>query len=120
MRIAEGCARVTGFSPLVSTAIVADTGNGAAFRRGREFAAWVGMVPGRYFRRGKQNRHQQARQDLSPSHTGAVGQWVHRLAQRAPGNRVVVTIAIAWMLSLEPERRRTDGPTPRRETRETT
>jgi transposase len=31
--------------PLISMAIVAAIGNGAAFRRGREFAAFVGFVP---------------------------------------------------------------------------
>jgi hypothetical protein len=30
----------------VATAIVAAIGNGAAFRKGREFAAWLGVVPG--------------------------------------------------------------------------
>ncbi len=37
--------QIPGFGPLVSTATVAAIGNGAAFRRGRDFAAWVGLVP---------------------------------------------------------------------------
>jgi transposase len=37
--------QIPGFGPLVSTATVAAIGNGAAFRRGRDFAAWVGVVP---------------------------------------------------------------------------
>ena len=36
--------KIPGFGPLVSTATVAAIGNGAAFRRGRDFAAWVGIV----------------------------------------------------------------------------
>jgi transposase len=36
--------QIPGFGPLVSTATVAAIGNGAAFRRGRDFAAWVGVV----------------------------------------------------------------------------
>ena len=29
---------------MVSTAVVAAVGNGAAFRRGRDFAAWLGLA----------------------------------------------------------------------------
>jgi len=36
--------KIPGFGPLVSTATVAAIGTGAAFRRGRDFAAWVGIV----------------------------------------------------------------------------
>ena len=42
---ASGCARSRGSRPLVATAIVASIGNGAAFHKGREFAAWMGLVP---------------------------------------------------------------------------
>ena len=34
--------QIPGIGPLVATAIVAAIGNGAAFRKGREFAAWMG------------------------------------------------------------------------------
>lgn len=37
--------RIPGIGPLVSTATVAAIGNCAAFRKGREFAAWLGLVP---------------------------------------------------------------------------
>jgi transposase len=40
-----GCTRIRqipGIGPIVATAIVAAIGNGAAFRRGRDFAAWLG------------------------------------------------------------------------------
>ena len=43
-----GCQRlrqIPGVGPLVSTATVAAIGNGAAFRKGRDFAAWLGLVP---------------------------------------------------------------------------
>jgi len=46
--------QIPGFGPLVSTATVAAIGNGAAFRRGRDFAAWVGIVPRQYSTGGKQ------------------------------------------------------------------
>jgi transposase len=37
--------QIPSIGPLVATAIVASIGNGAAFRKGREFAAWMGLVP---------------------------------------------------------------------------
>jgi transposase len=36
---------IPGIGPLAATAIVAAVGNGAAFAKGREFAAWLGLVP---------------------------------------------------------------------------
>jgi transposase len=42
-----------GVGPLVATAISASIGNGAAFRKGREFAPWMGMVPGQHLTGGK-------------------------------------------------------------------
>jgi len=46
--------QIPGFGPLISTATVAAIGNGAAFRRGRNFAAWVGVVPRQHSTGGKQ------------------------------------------------------------------
>ncbi|HET8668437.1 MAG TPA: IS110 family transposase [Terriglobales bacterium] len=37
--------QIPGVGPLVATATVAAIGNGAAFHKGREFAAWLGLVP---------------------------------------------------------------------------
>ena len=36
---------VPGIGPIISSAVVAAIGNGTAFRRGRDFAAWLGLVP---------------------------------------------------------------------------
>jgi transposase len=110
--------QIPGFGPLVSTATVAAIGNGAAFRRGRDFAAWVGVVPRQYSTGGKHKLFgiskrgniylrrmliHGARAVLLRVKYGTegFGQWVHRLAQRAPRNKVVVAIAnklarIAW------------------------
>ena len=52
----EACQRllsVPGVGSLVATALVASVGNGAAFRRGREFAAWLGLVPRQFSTGGK-------------------------------------------------------------------
>jgi len=43
-----GCERlmsVPGIGPIISTAMVAAIGNGDAFAKGRDFAAWLGLVP---------------------------------------------------------------------------
>src|SRR5450631_4399922 len=45
--------QIPGIGPLVATAIVAAIGNGAAFRKGREFAAWMGLVPKQHSTGGK-------------------------------------------------------------------
>jgi transposase len=45
--------KIPGVGPLVATATVAAVGNGAAFRRGREFAAWLGLVPKQHSTGGK-------------------------------------------------------------------
>ena len=45
---AEACQRVMsipGIGPLTSSAMVASIGDGSAFRRGRDFSAWLGLVP---------------------------------------------------------------------------
>jgi transposase len=53
----ESCRRllsVPGIGPVTATALIAAIGNGAAFRKGREFSAWVGMVPRESSTGGKQ------------------------------------------------------------------
>src|SRR5438477_3178719 len=53
----EVCRRldaIPGIGPLTATALIAAVGNGAAFRKGREFAAWVGLVPREHSTGGKQ------------------------------------------------------------------
>jgi transposase len=44
----EACQRlmtVPGMGPIVASAVVATIGDGAAFARGRDFGAWLGLVP---------------------------------------------------------------------------
>jgi transposase len=53
----EACRRldaIPGIGPLTATALIAAIGNGGAFRKGREFAAWVGLVPREHSTGGKQ------------------------------------------------------------------
>jgi transposase len=52
----EECRRlmsVPGIGPIISSAIVAAIGTGDAFTRGRDFAAWLGLVPRQYSTGGK-------------------------------------------------------------------
>lgn len=44
---------IPGVGPLISTAMVAAIGTGEAFDRGRDFAAWLGLVPRQYSTGGK-------------------------------------------------------------------
>jgi len=45
--------QIPGVGPLISTAVVSAIGNGAAFKKGREFAAWLGLVPRQWSTGGK-------------------------------------------------------------------
>src|ERR1700722_17952118 len=44
---------VPGIGPLISTAVVAAVGTGEAFERGRDFGAWLGLVPRQYSTGGR-------------------------------------------------------------------
>ncbi|MGO9722980.1 MAG: IS110 family transposase [Methylocella sp.] len=44
---------IPGVGPLISTAMVAAIGTGEAFDRGRDFGAWLGLVPRQYSTGGK-------------------------------------------------------------------
>jgi transposase len=50
----EHLVSVPGIGPTIATATVAAIGNGAAFKKGRGFAAWLGVVPGEHSTGGKQ------------------------------------------------------------------
>ncbi len=45
---------IPGIGPITATATVAAIGNGAAFKKGRGFSAWLGVVPGEHSTGGKQ------------------------------------------------------------------
>jgi transposase len=117
----DACKRlrqIPGVGPLVSTATVAAIGNGAAFRKGREFAAFLGLVPRQHSTGGKTtlrgiskrgNRYLRmlfihgARAVLlrAKCDNGSFGQWVRQLELRAPRNKVIVAVAnklarVAW------------------------
>jgi transposase len=124
---------IPGVGPLVATATVAAIGNGAAFRRGREFAAWLGLVPKQHSTGGrtrllgisKRGNTYLRRMFIHGARavllrvkydTGALGQWIRGLETRATSNVVVVAIAnklarIAWAVLSSGERYRITAAT---------
>jgi transposase len=110
---------VPGIGPIVSSAMVAAIGSGAAFARGRDFSAWIGLVPkqmstgdrtilGRISKRGNgylRMLFMQAAQVILlrpaswPKH--GFGVWLARAAQRLHPNVLAAALAnklarIAW------------------------
>src|SRR5512147_670053 len=110
--------QIPGVGPLVATATVAAIGNGAAFRKEREFAAWLGLIPRQHSTGGKARLLGISKRGSTylrrmfiygaramllrvKYDTGRLGQWAHELERRAPRNKVVVAVAnklarIAW------------------------
>jgi len=126
--------RIPGIGPLIATAIVAAIGNGAAFRKGREFAAWMGLVPRQYSTGGKaklfgisKRGNRYLRKILIHGARAAVirlkrerapmGSWMSALEARAPRNVLIVAMAnklsrIAWaVLSTGEDYRALPNPT---------
>lgn len=110
---------IPGVGPIIASAMVAAIGNGAAFTKGRNFAAWLGLVPkqistgdrtilGRITRRGNSYLRTLfilgARSVLMhptswPRHS--FGPWLAQAAQRLHRNKLVTALAnklarIAW------------------------
>jgi transposase len=116
---------IPGVGPVIATALIAAIGNGAAFRKGREFAAWMGIVPGEYSTGGKQkllgiskrgNSYlrrlfiQGARSVLqhSTKQTSALSAWLKQLQARTHPNVAAVALAnklarIAWAVLAKDE-----------------
>jgi transposase len=127
----EACQRlmaIPGVGPVTATALIAAVGNGSAFRKGRDLAAWVGMVPRECSTGGKQkllgiskrgNRYlrrlfvQGARSVLQQRSQQAPGlsAWLAQLLARTHQNVVVVALAnklirMAWAVLCKNERYR--------------
>ena len=111
---ADGAARllmtIPGIGPLNATALVAAVGRAGTFGRGRDLAAWPGLVPKRattggkpkllgiskrgngYLRKMLVHGARAALRMLSGTDT-ALGRWLRGLLQRAHRNTVVVALA---------------------------
>jgi transposase len=110
--------QIPGIGPLVATAIVASIGNGAAFSKGREFAAWLGLLPNQHSTGGKARLGAISKRGncylrtilihgaravvfRSKRDRIAWGAWMTSLESRAPRNVLIVATAhklarIAW------------------------
>ena len=115
---------VPGIGPLAATAIVAAAGNGQQFRKARDMAAWLGLVPQQYSTRGKPmllgiskrgNRYLRrllihgARSCVShlDRSRDRLGAWLNGLQARMHVNKVTVALAakiarIAWVILTRP------------------
>jgi transposase len=115
---ARRLATIPGIGVLNATALVAAVGSGETFRRGRDLAAWLGLVPrqattggkprllgitkrgSKYLRKLLIQGARAALPSLSRTAT-PLGGWLRGLLARAHGNTVVVALAaklarIAW------------------------
>jgi transposase len=117
----DACRRlrdIPGIGPLIATALAAAVGNGAAFTRGRDFAAWLGLTPREHTTGGKRRLlgiskrgNTYLRTQLIHGARGVLaslakrkngrGEWLTRLRLRVHPNTAVVALAnklarIAW------------------------
>jgi transposase len=112
---------VPGIGPMISTAMVAAIGTGEAFDRGRDFGAWLGLVPrqystggkpilGRISKRGSKYLRslfiQAAHIILMRPHNWkkfSFGSWLERASERMHKNKLATALAnklarIAWSI----------------------
>ena len=102
----KAISEIAGVGLLTATAAVAVMGDAKAFKSGREFAAWVGIVPTQTGSGGKVNLHgiskrgdtylrtlliHGARSVLT--HTNEPSEWVEKMQKRRPKNVVIVALA---------------------------
>ena len=110
---------IPGIGPIISTAMVAAIGTGEAFERGRDFGAWLGLVPRQYSTGGKPilgriskrgSRYlrtlfvQAAHIILMRPHNWerfSFGPWLEQASQRMHKNKLAAALAnklarIAW------------------------
>jgi transposase len=110
---------VPGIGPIISTAMVSAIGTGEAFERGRDFAAWLGLVPRQYSTGGKPILGRISKRGsrylrtlfiqaahvllMRPQNWGkfSFGVWLESASQRLHRNKLAVALAnklarIAW------------------------
>lgn len=123
-QVERNCRRlmtIPGVGPMISTATVAAIGTGEAFERGRDFGAWLGLVPRQYSTGGKTilgpitkrgNRYlrtlfiQAAHIILMRPHNWpkfSFGAWLTKASERLPKNKLAAALAnklarIAWSI----------------------
>lgn len=122
--VAQRLMTIPGVGPLGATALVAAVGDGQQFRRARDLAAWLGLVPKQqstggktvllgiskrgnsYVRRLLIHGARSAFMHLGRSHD-RLAQWVAHLSDRMHVNKAVVALAakiarMAWIILNKP------------------
>ena len=130
--VAHRLASIPGLGPVAASLIAASVGgNAGAFRRGRDFAAWLGLVPRQHSTGGKTKLGRitkagnteirrllvlgaTAMLRLAPGWNSALGRWVRTLLERKPARLVSVALAnklarIAWAVMTHGESYRPGG-----------
>ncbi|MEW9918831.1 IS110 family transposase [Marimonas sp. MJW-29] len=110
---------IPGIGPLISTAMVAAIGQGEAFDRGRDFAAWIGLIPRQYSTGGRTVLGRISKRGsrylpmlfvqaanvvlMRPHHWPgfSFGDWLTRASTRMHRNKLAIALAnklarIAW------------------------
>ena len=121
--VSRRLARIPGVGPVIATAIVATVPDPSVFRSGREFAAWLGLVPRQRSTGGKQRMGRISRQGdryirrllvvgaqsaLLRSKEILDNAWVQGLLARCARLKVAVALAnktarIAWVIMAKGE-----------------
>jgi transposase len=102
----KNVSEIPGVGLLTATASVATMGDPKAFRSGREFAAWIGIVPKQTGSGGKVNLHGISKRGDTYLRTLLIhgarsvienakepGPWVEQMLKRRPKNIVIVALA---------------------------
>ncbi len=102
----KAISEIPGVGLLTATAAVAMMGDPKAFRSGREFAAWAGLVPKQTGSGGKVNLHGISRRGDTYlrtllihgaravlTHAKEPGEWIEQMKKRRPTNVVIVALA---------------------------
>lgn len=102
----KAIADIPGVGLLTATAAVATMGEAKAFKSGREFAAWLGLVPRQTGSGGKINLHGISKRGDSylrtllihgarvvHHHHGQTNPWLKQMGERRPANVVIVAQA---------------------------
>jgi transposase len=121
--VSQRLSTIPGIGPVIATAIAATVADPAAFRSGREFAAWLGLTPmqkstggkqrlGRISRKGDQYIRRLliigAQTVLLRSKAAKANPWIQSLLARCARLKVAVALAnkmarIAWAVMAKGE-----------------
>lgn len=108
--MASRLTRIDGIGPITASAVVATAGNASVFKNGRQFAAWLGLVPRQYSSGGKNKLGRITKQGdrylrmllihgartvllMSSRGRGQHSDWIESLRSRKPDNVVAVAYA---------------------------